>query len=84
MEDDMPKVKIPKIVWFARGGGIAKCGPFKSQIEATNAMRLVKREASTHIAHNCRKGEVVVGLIHEPEQRAEFPDNTFVWPEELL
>ena len=29
-----------KIVWFARGGDIAKCGPFKSQLEATNAMRL--------------------------------------------
>ncbi len=29
-----------KIVWFASGGNIAKCGPFRSQIEATNAMRL--------------------------------------------
>ena len=32
-----------KIVWFAKGGGIAKCGPFETQIEATNAMRLAKR-----------------------------------------
>lgn len=33
-------MKKPKIVWFARGGGIAKMGPFKSQVEATNALRL--------------------------------------------
>jgi len=26
------------IVWFARGGGIAKAGPFDSQIEAWEAM----------------------------------------------
>jgi hypothetical protein len=61
----MPRKR--KIQWFARGGGIARCGPFKSQIEATNAMRLVKREAT----------------IHEVEQRCEFPDNVFVWPEEV-
>ena len=30
-----------KIQWFARGGGIAQCGPFKDQIQATEAMRLV-------------------------------------------
>jgi hypothetical protein len=29
-----------KIKWFSRGGGIAKCGPFDSQIEATNVLRL--------------------------------------------
>ena len=35
-------MKKPKIVWFARGGGIVKMGPFKSQVEATNALRLAK------------------------------------------
>lgn len=30
-----------KIEWFARGGGIARCGPFESQAEAAASMRLV-------------------------------------------
>jgi hypothetical protein len=34
--------KSKEIKWFARGGGIAKCGPFDTQLEATNAMRLVE------------------------------------------
>jgi len=71
-----------KIVWFAKGGGIAKCGPFKDQIEATNAMRLVKRPAETRIAGDFSKGKANVALVHRPEQRAEFPDDVFVWPEE--
>lgn len=76
----MPKKK--KIVWFAKGGGIAKCGPFDTQIEATNAMRLVKREARTRIVYDFRKGGARVGLVQEPLQRCEFPDDVFVWPEE--
>ena len=52
---------MKKIVWFAKGGGIARCGPFKDQITAVNAMRLAKKAA---------------------EQRKEFPDDVFVWPEE--
>lgn len=55
------KSKSVKIVWFARGGDIAKCGPFSTQIEATNAMRLVKNSKNNDI----------------------FPDNVFVWPEEI-
>jgi hypothetical protein len=35
--------KKKKIVWFARGGDIARCGPYESQIEAVNVMRLVKK-----------------------------------------
>jgi hypothetical protein len=77
-------MKKSKIQWFARGGDIARCGPFKSQIEATDAMRLIKHEAKTYIAHDCRKGQALLGLVHEPEQRAEFPNNVFVWPEEVL
>ena len=77
----MTKKKKKKIVWFAKGGGIAKCGPFDSQIEATNAMRLVKSETKTRIAYDFRKGRANVALVHEPAQRAEFPDDMFVWPE---
>lgn len=29
-------------VWFAAGGGIAQYGPFATQIEATNAIRLAR------------------------------------------
>jgi hypothetical protein len=42
MSERKPKPKKKKkIVWFARGGNIAKSGPYKTQIEAVNAMRLV-------------------------------------------
>ena len=75
--------KKRKIKWFAKGGGIAKCGPFDTQIEATNAMRLVKREAKTRIVGNFLKGLAEVKLVHEPEQHKEVPDDVFVWPEEV-
>jgi hypothetical protein len=74
--------KRNRIKWFARGGGIAKCGPFKSQIEATEAMRLVKYEAQTRIAYDFRKGGAKVWLEHIPAQLAEFSPDVFVWPEE--
>ena len=32
----------PKTVWYARGGGISKCGPFKTQEQAIQKMRLAK------------------------------------------
>jgi len=35
------------VVWFARGGGIERCGPFKSHVEAVKAMRLVARAGDT-------------------------------------
>lgn len=28
------------VVWYARGGGVKKCGPFRTQIDAVNSMRL--------------------------------------------
>lgn len=34
-----------KIVWFARGGNISKCGPFPTQVDAVNAMRLVQKDS---------------------------------------
>ena len=30
------------VVWFASGGGIMKCGPFESQVEAWSRMVLTK------------------------------------------
>lgn len=41
-----------EIQWFASGGGIAKCGPYKTQVEAYEAMRLApnaKREYDSQI-----------------------------------
>ena len=38
----MAKQQDERLVWFARGGGIKQCGPFDSQLEAVNAMRLAK------------------------------------------
>lgn len=58
---------MAKVVWFAKGGGIAKMGPFKSQAEAARHIRLVKSEATRWA----------------PAQQAEFPADAFVWPEEL-
>lgn len=31
---------MKRIVWYARGGGVLKAGPFKRHIEAVQAMRL--------------------------------------------
>jgi hypothetical protein len=72
-----------KVEWFAKGGGIARCGPFKTQVEAVNAMRLVKREATTRIGGDFRKGRAELALVYTPAQTAEFPADIFVWPEEL-
>lgn len=79
----MAKRRTKRVVYFAKGGGIARCGPFDTQIEATNAMRLVKREARTRITGNFMKGLAQVKLIREPAQCCEFPDDVFVWPEEV-
>lgn len=64
-----------KIVWFARGGGIAKAGPFDTQIDAVNSMRLTeetqeqyKKSLWSHTRDRLRGG---------------FPDDVFVWPEEI-
>ena len=70
------------IKWFAKGGGIARCGPYDTQVQAINAMRLVKRPAQTRIASDFTKGHAKVWLVRD-EQRKEFPDDVFVWPEEV-
>lgn len=41
MDEEAKADEDMKIQWFARGGGISRCGPFKSQIEATESMKLV-------------------------------------------
>ena len=74
--------KKKKILWFAKGGGIAKCGPFKTQVEAVDAMRLVKYGARTRIAANFMKGGVTLALVQQEAQPEEFPLDVFVWPEE--
>jgi hypothetical protein len=44
-------------------------------------MRLVKTEAKTRVVGNFQKRKAEVALVHEPEQRSEFPSDVFVWPE---
>jgi len=72
---------MAKVQWFARGGGIAKAGPFKTQIAATDAMRLIKTPAENRVVFNFMKGRADAALVRIPEQRAEFPADVFVWPE---
>ena len=86
--------KRKKIVWYARGGGIAKAGPYKSQIAAVNAMRLASSEPQDvdSVIHrllynNMVEGRPKLGLasqdIHPSGRHKEFPDDIFIWPEEL-
>jgi hypothetical protein len=65
-----------KTLWFAKGGGIARCGPFKSQAEASAAMRLAKPVRRSVVAALLR------GERPPPLPTAdEFPADVFVWPE---
>ena len=57
--------KKRKIVWFAKGGGIAKMGPYSNQIEATNALRL----------------DDAPRVPWAEKSNALFPADAFVWPE---
>ena len=67
-----------KIVWFARGGGIARAGPFDSQLEATAAIRLAPEpELSPAWAH------LADPAGRRPAPYREFPVDAFVWPEEV-
>lgn len=36
-----------RVDWFSQGGGV-KSGPYKSQVEAWNALRLTEEEAGKH------------------------------------
>lgn len=66
------------IRWFARGGGIRQCGPFRSQVEATNAMRLVEEDDDEYARLRSMHGS-----SFRPQYRGGFPPDVFVWPEEV-
>lgn len=66
----------PHVQWFARGGGVAQCGSFSSQIEAANAMRLI-----TESDEDYRRYLVNVRGTPRPQLRGGFPADVFVWPE---
>jgi hypothetical protein len=69
------KTKTKPVKWFARGGGIARSGPFDTQVEATRALRLAPEDAhwSDTPAQYARKVR---------KAAARFPPDAFVWPEE--
>ena len=66
-----------QVKWFARGGGIAKCGPFRSQVEATAAMRQVA-ETEEQYAY-----VVAMHGAFRPRYKGGFPEDIFVWPEHV-
>lgn len=86
---------MKKILWFARGGGIAKMGPFQNQVEATNALRLAKgkepderSKAMRDVFNAIAASRPHLGLAPLPlpptvKSSALFPDDAFVWPEEV-
>lgn len=59
-----------KTKWYAKGGNIAKCGPFETQEAATKAMLLVPYQVNWRGRPS-----------HDYGPGALFPDNIFVWPE---
>jgi len=65
-----------KLQWFARGGGIAKCGPFKSQVEASAAMRQCTEDDDEY-----RRTMAMAGGAYRKQLKGGFPDDVFVWPE---
>lgn len=77
-----------EIKWFARGGGIAKAGPFDTQIQAVNSMRLVTetdeeyRRATAGDWRICKSGFIDPRSVR-PQFKGGFPDDIFVWPEEV-
>ena len=65
-----------KVQWFARGGGIAKCGPFPDQVKATEAMR-----QCTESDEDYRRTMSFAGRAYRKQLKGGFPDDVFVWPE---
>ena len=48
----MWKTGEPVVEWWARGGGITRCGPYESQVEAWKAMRYTDAlRLSTRLDH---------------------------------
>jgi hypothetical protein len=62
------------IKWFACGGGIAECGPFDSQVEAWEAMRLAPPKLSFRAV---LRGDSL------PKPARKHPPDTQVWPERV-
>ena len=59
--------KAKPIEWFASGGDVAKMGPFKSQVEAWDALRLSKRSAERQ--QRIFAAEAVVWPEYKKEER---------------
>jgi hypothetical protein len=68
--------------WYARGGGIARSGPYPSWHAAREAMQLVKYPARTQIAGDFRRGAAQLCLVERPAQERDYPEDLFIWPEE--
>jgi hypothetical protein len=72
------------IKWFARGGDIVKAGPFDTQIKAVNSMRLItESDADYQKARLNFINDGWAGRDFRPQFKGGFPDNVFVWPEEV-
>jgi len=64
-------MKSKKLVWFARGGDVARMGPFKCQEEAA-------QHTMVH-AENCAMTQYPPGCTCDCQLRPI--DGAFVWPE---
>ena len=67
------------IKWFACGGGIAECGPFDSQVEAWEAMRL----APPALSYRERMASIAKGKAPRLPAARKHPPDTQVWPERV-
>ena len=76
-EEEPAEVEVIK--WFACGGGIAECGPFDSQVEAWEAMRL----APPTITYRERMASIAKGKAPRLPAARKHPPDTQVWPERV-
>lgn len=67
------------IKWFACGGGIAEAGPFDSQVEAWEAMRL----APPTLPYRERMASIAKGKAPRLPAARKHPPDTQVWPERV-
>lgn len=63
------------IQWYARGGGIAKAGPFDTQIQAVESIREITETYEEWL-------RATAGREHRSRLCGGFPPDAFVWPEE--
>ena len=70
--------KEKRVVWFARGNGVSRIGPFDTQLLATNAIRLA-------LPSDTVTTRTMLGILPKAHASTEsFPPDAFVWPEEVL